>query len=237
MQRGVLKHLENIRDRPDHGIWEVRGPDRYFTHSRVMVWVAFDRAVRAVEEDGLPGPVERWRELRDQVHAEVLEHGWNPEIGAFTQYYGSTTLDAATLLIPSVGFLPGEDERVRSTVRAVQRELQRGVFVDRYSTSEGTNELDDLPGQEGAFLACSFWTVDALALCGYRDEAERMFGELVELANDVGLYAEQYDVREDRFTGNFPQAFSHLALVTSASVLHGGRTRHTPSRRDGRRAR
>jgi glucoamylase len=235
MQRGMLKHLEGIWDQPDRGIWEVRGPARHFTHSRVMIWVAFDRAVRAVEEDGLPGPVERWRELRDRVRAEVLEHGWNAEIGAFTQYYGGTALDAATLLIPAVGFLPGDDERVRSTVQAVRKELQRGVLVDRYSTAEDTTELDGLSGREGAFLACSFWMVDALALCGRRDEAEQMFGELVGLANDVGLYSEEYDVERGRFAGNFPQAFSHLALVTSASILAGGHVRHTPSRRNGRR--
>ena len=236
LQRGMLKRLEDIWDRPDRGIWEVRGPDRYFTHSRVMVWVAFDRAVRAVEEDGLPGPVERWRELRDAVHAEVLEHAWNEELGAFTQYYGGTTLDAATLLIPAVGFLPGDDERVRSTVRAVQQQLQRGVFVDRYSATDDTHEVDGLVGREGAFLACSFWMVDALALCGYREEAETMFSELVGVGNDVGLFAEEYDVAAGRFTGNFPQAFSHLALVTSASVLHGGgHTRQQTSRRNGRR--
>lgn len=233
LQRGMLKHLAEIWDQPDRGIWEVRGPDRHFTHSRVMVWVAFDRAVRAVEEDELPGPVERWREIRDAVHAEVLEKGWNDEVGAFTQYYGGTTLDAATLLIPAVGFLPGDDERVRSTVRAVQKNLQSGVFVDRYSTGEDVHGVDGLSGREGAFLACSFWMVDALALSGNREEAETMFAKLVELGSDVGLYSEEYDVTGERFTGNFPQAFSHLALVTSASVLRGGRTRQQPSRRNG----
>ena len=234
LQRGLLKHLEKIWQQPDKGLWEVRGPDRHFTHSRVMVWVAFDRAVRAVEEDGLPGPVERWRELRDAVHAEVLEHGFNPELGAFTQYYGGTTLDAATLLIPAVGFLPGDDERVRGTIRAVERELRSGVLVDRYTTEGGLNEIDGLTGREGSFLACSFWLVDALALSGRRDEAVAMFDELVGLANDVGLYAEEYDRTTGEFTGNFPQAFSHLALVNSAAVLHGGHTRGESSRRNGR---
>ncbi|WP_425564569.1 glycoside hydrolase family 15 protein [Saccharopolyspora halophila] len=231
LQRGMLRHLEKIWQQPDKGLWEVRGPDRHFTHSRVMIWVAFDRAVRAAEEDGLPGPVERWRELRHAVHAEVLEHAWNPEIGAFTQYYGGETLDAATLLIPAVGFLSGDDERVRSTVEVIGRELQRGVLVDRYSTTESTNEIDGLVGREGAFLACSFWMVDALVYTGRRQEAEKMFTELLEMANDVGLYAEEFDDVSSRFTGNFPQAFSHLALVNSAAVLYGGRTREQKSRR------
>ncbi|MBE9374769.1 glycoside hydrolase family 15 protein [Saccharopolyspora sp. HNM0983] len=232
MQRGMLAHLERIRHRPDRGLWEVRGPEQYFTHSRLMVWVAFDRAVRAAEEDGLPGPVERWRELRDEMRAEILEHGYDQRLGAFTQYYGSSTLDAAALRIPLVGFLPGHDERVLGTIRAVQRDLQHDrVLVDRYSTGEGSSDLDGQTGAEGSFLACSFWMVDALALAGRAEEAERMFGELVELTNDVGLLAEEYDVRCGRFTGNFPQAFSHLALVNSAAVLYGGRTRWERSRR------
>lgn len=234
LQRGMLKHLETIWQQPDKGLWEVRGPDRYFTHSRVMVWVAFDRAVRAIEEDDLPGPVQRWREIRDSVRDEVLREGFNTELGAFTQYYGGRTLDAATLLIPALGFLPGDDERVRSTVRAVENELRHGPFVDRYTTDDTTNEVDGLTGREGSFLACSFWMVDALALCGRRHEAESMFEQLVGTANDVGLFAEEYDVRTDRFTGNFPQAFSHLGLVNSAAVLYGGHTRGEPSRRDGR---
>ncbi|SFT62050.1 glucoamylase [Actinopolyspora lacussalsi subsp. righensis] len=233
LQRGMLKHLETIWQLPDKGLWEVRGPDRHFTHSRVMVWVAFDRAVRAVEEDDLPGPVERWREIRDSVHEEVLREGFNTELGAFTQYYGGDTLDAATLLIPALGFLPGDDERVRGTVRAVERELRHGVLVDRYSTEPGTNSVDGLTGREGSFLACSFWLVDAFALCDRREEAERMFDELLGLRNDVGLFAEEYDPHADRFTGNFPQAFSHLALVNSAAMLYGGHTREESSRRDG----
>ncbi|MBB5158649.1 glycoside hydrolase family 15 protein [Saccharopolyspora phatthalungensis] len=231
LQRGMLRHLEKIWDQPDNGLWEVRGPERYFTHSRVMVWVAFDRAIRAVEEDGLPGPVESWREIRHAVHTEVLAKAWNDDLGAFTQYYGGTTLDAATLLLPAVGFLSGDDERVRSTVHAVQANLQHGVLVDRYTTGAETNEVDGLTGREGSFLACSFWMVDALALCGRRKEAEDMFAELLRLANDVGLYAEEYDVHTGRFTGNFPQAFSHLALINSASVLYGGRTREEINRR------
>ncbi|GAA2815058.1 glycoside hydrolase family 15 protein [Saccharopolyspora taberi] len=232
VQCGMMRRLERIWSQPDHGLWEIRGPLRHFTHSRVMVWVAFDRAVRAAEEFGLPGPVRRWRKVRDAVREEVLAKGWNPEVGAFTQYFGGTELDAATLLMPAVGFLPADDERVRGTIRAVQRELQTdGLFVQRYSTTDEVNEVDGLGGREGAFLACSFWLVDALALSGRREEAEELFDGLVGLANDVGLFAEEYDLGSGRFAGNFPQAFTHLALVNSAAVLQGGRTRHQPSRR------
>jgi glucoamylase len=232
LQRGLLRHLEEIWSQPDRGLWEVRGPDRFFTHSRVMIWVAFDRAVRAVEEDGLPGPVERWRELRDAVHAEVLAKGWNDEVGAFTQYYGGSELDAATLLIPAVGFLPGDDPRVKATIAAVEKELKHGDLVDRYTTTAGSSDVDGLRGREGSFLACSFWFVDALALSGRRSEAVAMFERLVALANDVGLLAEEYDGEAGRFTGNFPQAFSHLALVNSAAILFGDQAgRHEASRR------
>ncbi|GAB2760714.1 glycoside hydrolase family 15 protein [Salinifilum aidingensis] len=233
LQRGILRHVEQVWREPDRGLWEVRGPARHFTHSRVLLWVAFDRAVRAVEEDGLSGPVQRWRELRDQLHAEVLEHGWNPDVGAFTQYYGGTELDAATLLLPAVGFLPGADERVRSTVRAVQRRLQRSNgLVDRYDTSgPRSHEVDGLAAEEGSFLACSFWLVDALAAIGERAEATELFDRLVGLSNDLGLYAEEYDEQAGRFTGNYPQAFTHLALVNSAAVLYGGIARGQSDRR------
>jgi glucoamylase len=239
MQRGLMTHLEKIWQEPDNGLWEVRGEGRHFTHSRVMLWVAFDRAVRAVEEDGLPGPVDRWRALRDKIHAEVLTHGYNEQRGAFTQYYGGDELDAATLLIPAVGFLPGMDERVCSTVDAIGRELKHGDLVDRYGTGPGQSDVDGLAGREGSFLVCSFWYVDALALAGRREEAEAMFGRLVGLCNDVGLLAEEYDPVTGRFLGNFPQAFSHLGLVNSAAVLYGEREhqkhRHHRSRRNGRR--
>jgi GH15 family glucan-1,4-alpha-glucosidase len=238
MQRGLMNHVEKIWREPDNGLWEVRGPGRHFTHSRVMLWVAFDRAVRAVEEDGLPGPVARWRELRDEIHAEVLAKGFNADRGAFTQYYGATELDAATLLIPAVGFLPGTDERVCSTIEAIGRELKHGDLVDRYTTGAGESDVDGLRGREGSFLVCSFWYVDALALAGRRDEAVAMFDRLVGLCNDVGLLAEEYDPATGRFLGNFPQAFSHLGLVNSAAVLFGGRHhRHHRSRRNGTRAR
>jgi glucoamylase len=225
MQRGMMRHLEKVWELPDKGLWEVRGPDRHFTHSRVMVWVAFDRAVRAVEEFDLPGPVERWRELRDTVHAEVLAKGWNASLGAFTQYYGGTELDAATLLIPAVGFLPGDDPRVVGTVDAIAGVLKHGDLIDRYETEVGESEVDGLAGVEGSFLACSFWYVDALVLAGRREEALAMYDRLVDLCNDVGLLAEEYDAETGRMCGNFPQAFSHLALVNSAAVLFGGHTR------------
>jgi len=218
LQRALLDRLGNIWHSADQGIWEVRGPARHFTHSRVMVWVAFDRAVRTVEEFGVDGPVQRWRELRDAVHTEVCEHAWNAEVGAFTQYYGGTELDAAVLLIPSVGFLPGDDPRVVSTVDKIGRNLRHGDVVERYSTS-GSRGVDGLAGKEGAFLACSFWFVDALVLTGRPDEGRALFENLLSVANDVGLLAEEYDPVARRQLGNFPQAFSHLALVNSALLL------------------
>ena len=221
LQRGMLAHLARIWQQPDKGLWEMRGPDRYFTHSRVMVWVAFDRAVRAVRDHGLDGPVEQWEDLRDAVRSEVLAKGWNDDVGAFTQFYGGTELDAATLLIPAVGFLPGDDPRMVSTVEAIGRRLKHGPLVERYSTEHGESQVDGLSGREGAFLICSFWYVDALTLAGRREEAEVMFAELAGLANDVGLLAEEYDCDARSFLGNFPQAFSHLGLVNSAALLWG----------------
>jgi glucoamylase len=233
MQRGLMTHLEKIWREPDNGLWEVRGQGRHFTHSRVMLWVAFDRAVRAVEEDGMPGPVERWKALREEIHDEVLANGYNKERGAFTQYYGGDELDAATLLIPAVGFLPGDDERVTSTLDAIGKELKHGDLVDRYSTGTDESDVDGLSGREGSFLVCSFWYVDALALAGRRPEAEAMFDRLVGLCNDVGLLAEEYDPDNNCFLGNFPQAFSHLGLVNSAAVLWGEhkQKRHQRNRR------
>jgi glucoamylase len=203
-------------DKPDSGLWEVRGPERHFTFSKVMVWVAFDRAVRAVEEYGAEADPEHWRELRDAVHAEICEQGWNEEIGAFTQYYGGTEMDASVLVMPIVGFLPADDPRFVSTLEAVERVLRTGPFVERYQTEE---HIDGLPPGEGAFLACSFWLVSALALVGREEEARELFEELLLLRNDVGLLAEEYDPDLKRMTGNFPQAFSHLALVEAATTL------------------
>jgi glucoamylase len=234
MQRGLMRQLEKVWEKPDNGLWEVRGQGRHFTHSRVMLWVAFDRAVRAVEEDDLPGPVQRWKELRQQIHDEVLEFGFNERRGAFTQYYGGDELDAATLLIPAVGFLPGTDPRVCSTLDAIGKELKHGDLIDRYGTGPDESDVDGLSGREGSFLVCSFWYVDALALAGRRGEAEAMFDRLIGLCNDVGLLSEEIDPVTGRFLGNFPQAFSHLGLVNSTAVLYGARhQRHHRSRRNG----
>jgi GH15 family glucan-1,4-alpha-glucosidase len=216
VERALLEHLESAWERPDEGIWEVRGPRRHFTHSKVMAWVAFDRAVKAVEKFGQDGPVERWRRLRDAVHADVCRRGFDPSQNSFVQYYGSTDLDASLLMIPLVGFLPAHDPRVAGTVEAVQRHLVTDGFVARYPTRSG---VDWLPPGEGAFLACSFWLTDCLDLLGRRDEAVRHFERLVELRNDVGLLAEEYDPGSRRLVGNFPQAFSHIALVNSACNL------------------
>ncbi len=221
LQRSLMGYLEDNCERLDNGIWEVRGALRHFTHSRVMVWVAFDRAVRACEAYGLDGPVERWRELRDRMHAEVMEHGWNPELGSFTQYYGGSTVDASLLLISHMGFLPPDHPRVLGTIAAVERELRHGVLVDRYvsEVKHDGRTVDGLPAGECAFLACSFWLVGAYARAGRVDEAREMFEALLELPNDVGLMAEEYDGGGDRMAGNFPQAFSHLALVDAAHTL------------------
>ena len=221
LQLALMSYLERNWDWPDNGIWEVRGPRRHFTHSRVMVWVAFDRAVRAVEEFGLHGPVERWRKLRDTVHAEVMEKGWNEDLQSFTQYYGSTNVDASLLLISHMGFLPGGHERVQGTIRAVERELRDGIFVKRYSTEaeHGGETVDGLPPGEAAFLMCSFWLAGSYARSGRTDEARELFERLLELCNDVGLLSEEYDQKLGRMAGNFPQAFSHLALVDAAHTL------------------
>ena len=217
----VLNFLETAWREPDEGIWEIRGPRRHFTHSKVMAWVAMDRAVRAVEEFGLQeveGPVERWRQVRDEIRDEVLAKGWNAERQSFTQSYGSDRLDASLLLLPVVGFLPATDERMKATIEAIQSELCQEGLVLRYQTQDADN-VDGLPGNEGVFLACSFWLVDDLALMGRTDEAAALFERLVGLCNDLGLLSEEYDPATGRQLGNFPQAFSHLSLVTSACRL------------------
>jgi GH15 family glucan-1,4-alpha-glucosidase len=216
LQRALLEFLESNWQRPDEGIWEVRGPRRHFTHSKVLAWVAMDRAVKAVEELGHDGPVDRWRAVRDEIHREVCEQGYDPERRTFTQYYGSTELDASVLNIPLVGFLPGTDDRVTGTIDAVWRDLGRDSFVSRYSTAETD---DGLPGDEGQFLACSFWLVNALAMNGRVDDARTLFERLLGLANDLGLLAEEYDVARRRQVGNFPQAFSHLTLILAARAI------------------
>ncbi|PZS29954.1 MAG: glucoamylase [Pseudonocardiales bacterium] len=228
LQRSLMSYLEANWERPDSGIWEVRGPLRFFTHSRVMVWVAFDRAVRACESYALDGPVERWRKLRDQVHAEVMEKGWNEELQTFTQYYGGNSVDASLLLISHMGFLPPDHPRLLGTIAAVERELKHGILVDRYVTEaeHDGQTVDGLPPGEYAFLACSFWLVGSYARAGRVAEAREMFESLLDLANDVGLMAEEYDDAGKRMAGNFPQAFSHLALVDAAHTLAA--TKGTP---------
>jgi GH15 family glucan-1,4-alpha-glucosidase len=219
VQKKLLDHLESAWREPDEGIWEVRGPRQHFTHSKVMAWVAFDRAVKAVEGFGRDGPAERWRALRAAIHDEVCRRAWNPEVGAFTQSYGSTRLDAAVLLLPLVGFLRHDDPRVESTVRAIERELVvREGLVLRYPP-----EVEDgLPPGEGVFLLCSFWLADNYCLSGRVAEARALFERLLSLRNDVGLLAEQYDPDARRQLGNFPQAFSHMGLVNTAfNLTHG----------------
>lgn len=216
LQRALVDDLAEHWDEPDNGLWEIRGPQRHFTHSRVMVWVAFDRAIRAVEEHGLEGPAERWRELRDRVREEVLDKGYDEQRGTFTQHYDTAEVDASLLTLPLVGFLPPDDPRVLGTIDAVVEDLMRDGLLLRYRTVSG---VDGLSGDEHPFLACSFWLVSALAAAGRRAEAEELMGRLCGLANDVGLLSEEYDVAHDRMAGNFPQAFSHLALVQAALAL------------------
>jgi GH15 family glucan-1,4-alpha-glucosidase len=218
LQRALLDFIESGWRQADTGIWEVRGPRRHFTHSKVMAWVALDRAVKAVEQFGLSGPVDRWKRVRAEIHDEVCRKGYDPGRETFTQSYGSRELDASLLLIPIVGFLPASDERTRGTMAAIQRELVTDGFVRRYSTSE-TGEVDGMPAGEGAFLACSFWLADNLALTGRHREARAVFEQLLALRNDVGLLAEEYDPVAKRLVGNFPQAFSHVGLINTAHNL------------------
>jgi GH15 family glucan-1,4-alpha-glucosidase len=216
LECALILHLENIWREPDEGIWEVRGGRRHFTHSKVMAWVAFDRAVRSIEEFGLDGPLERWREVRAAIHDEVCARGFDASENTFVQSFGEATLDASLLLIPIVGFLPPDDPRVHGTVAAIERKLLREGFVMRYDTGTA---VDGLPPGEGAFLACSFWLVDTYVLLGRYEEARALFERLLSLRNDVGLLAEEYDPRSGRQLGNFPQAFSHLALINAAHSL------------------
>jgi GH15 family glucan-1,4-alpha-glucosidase len=227
-QRAMLDVVGSAWREPDEGIWEVRGLRRHFTHSKVMAWVAFDRAVRVAERFGRDAPIERWRRLRDEIHGEVCREGYDAERGTFTQYYGSRELDASLLLIPAMGFLPPTDERVRGTVEAVRRELTEDGLVYRYATAAEEGTVDGLPGKEGAFLPCSFWLVDALAATGRVGEARALFERLLSLRNDLGLLSEEYDVDRQRLVGNFPQAFTHLALVGSALKLDAAATPQAP---------
>jgi GH15 family glucan-1,4-alpha-glucosidase len=225
-QVALMDVLEGRWREPDEGIWEVRGPRRHFTHSKVMAWVAVDRAVRAVEEAGEEGPVDRWRALRAEIHAEVCEHGWDAAQGSFTQSYGSPELDASLLMVPLVGFLPPSDPRVQGTVAAVERSLMVDGLVVRYGAGS-RGEVDGVPGGEGVFLPCSFWMADNLLLQGRVDEGRALFERLAGLANDVGLLSEEYDPVNRRLVGNFPQAFTHVALV---NTIHNLTAERKPAR-------
>jgi GH15 family glucan-1,4-alpha-glucosidase len=216
VQKVLLGHLARVWDEPDEGIWEVRAPRRHFTHSKLMAWVALDRAIGSAESFGLSGPVDEWRAIRAQIHDDICAKGFDAQKNSFVQYYGGKGVDAALLLIPQVGFLPPEDPRVRGTVAAIERELIEGGLVLRYRTERS---VDGLPPGEGPFLACSFWLADAYEMLGRHDDAERLFEHLLSLRNDLGLLAEEYDPRPGRQLGNFPQGFSHVALVNTANNL------------------
>ncbi|MCA1823758.1 MAG: glycoside hydrolase family 15 protein [Frankia sp.] len=220
VQKALLDFLEGCWDKPDEGIWEVRGPRRQFVHSKVMAWVAFDRGIRAVEDFELDGPVERWRALRSAVHDEVCREGFDAERGTFTQFYGCQHVDANLLMLPLVGFLPATDERMVGTVAAIEQELLVDGFLMRYSP-EVSAGVDGLPPGEAAFLACTFWLAANYELIGRRDEARATYQRLTALCNDVGLLSEEYDPVAKRLVGNFPQAFSHVSLVNTGRLLHG----------------
>jgi GH15 family glucan-1,4-alpha-glucosidase len=216
VQLAMLDHLAQIWQEPDHGIWEIRGSPQHFTHSKVMAWVAFDRAIKSAEMFGFDGPIDRWRQLRADIHADVCARGFNTEMGSFVQSYGSRHLDASLLLLPAIGFLPIHDARVHSTIAAIERRLLVDGLVARYDTE---SLVDGLPPGEGAFLACTFWLADVYVLQNRGSDAIRLFKHLISLCNDVGLLSEEYDQRSGRLVGNFPQAFSHLALVNTAFNL------------------
>jgi GH15 family glucan-1,4-alpha-glucosidase len=212
----LLEHLEKIWREPDEGIWETRGGRRQFTYSKMMAWVAFDRAVKLTEELHYRAPLDKWKAIRDEIHEQVCRNGYNAQKGCFVQHYGADQLDASLLLMPQVGFLPGSDPRVKATVEAVERELMSDGFVLRYDTSKVE---DGLPSGEGVFLACSFWMVSSLKAIGRADDARKLFERLLTLRNDLGLLSEEYDPAHNRLVGNFPQAFSHIALVVAAGDL------------------
>jgi GH15 family glucan-1,4-alpha-glucosidase len=219
LTRVLVDFVESHWHLPDEGLWEVRGPRRHFVNSKVMAWVAVDRALTDAETFGLPAPLDRWRRLREEIRREVLLEGYDADRRTFTQSYGSSELDASALLFPLVGFLPAKDERMRGTVAAIERQLCRDGLVYRYTTSDGAGAVDGLPEGEGAFLACSFWLAGNYALLGRLDDARALFERLLSLRNDVGLLAEEYDPRSGRQLGNFPQAFSHVPLIMAAHVF------------------
>jgi len=216
LERELLAHLEKIWREPDEGIWEVRSGREHFTYSKAMAWLGFDRAIKSAETYGLPGPLDRWRQIRADIHADVCARGFDVERGSFVRAYGSKNLDASLLLLPAIGFLPPEDPRIRGTVEAIERELVVDGLVLRYNTATAA---DGLPAGEGVFLACSFWLADAYLMLGRKSDAVKLFERLLALRNDLGLLSEQYEPRTRRLVGNFPQAFSHLALVNTASNL------------------
>ena len=237
LQRSLLKFLEEHWAEADEGLWEVRGPRRHFVHSKVMAWVAFDRAASYAEQAGKTDLAVRWRVTRDEIKREVCEKGYNAERGAFTQYYGATELDASVLLISDVGFLDADDPRIVSTMKVLQRDLMQDGFLRRYELpAGGTSGVDGLPGSEGAFLACSFWLANALELSGRHEEAVELFERLLALRNDVGLLSEEYDPRYGRLVGNMPQAFSHVPLVQTALNLSGHAEEQRRGPRDERRS-
>ena len=221
LQRTLVEHLESLWEQPDEGIWEVRGPRRHFTHSKVMAWVAFDRAIKIAEEFSQEAPLDRWRGIRERIHQQICDRGYDRAAGTFTQYYGTTEVDASLLMLPLVGFLPPADPRVAGTLAAIERDLLRDGFLLRYRTHERDEDVDGLPAGEGAFLPCTFWLADNYALLGRHDEARAIFERLAALANDVGLLSEEYDPGLRRLVGNFPQAFSHISLVNSVRNLSG----------------
>jgi GH15 family glucan-1,4-alpha-glucosidase len=234
VQIALLTFLESHWNKPDDGMWEVRGRRRHFTHSKIMAWVAFDRAIKDAEHERLDAPLARWRKIRDRIHAQVCKRGFDPKQNSFIQSYGSNFLDASLLLIPQVGFLPSDDPRVRGTIAAIENHLMLNGLVLRYSTS---TPVDALPAGEGTFLACSFWLADCYVLTGRRKEAEALFERLLALGNDVGLFAEEYDPRAKRMLGNFPQALTHMALVNTARLLSiPAETARRASARGGRPA-
>jgi len=216
VQREILAHVEKVWREPDEGIWEVRSTREQFTYSKAMAWVAFDRAIKSAETWNLPAPLGRWREIRKEIHEDVCARGFDPELNSFVRAYGTQELDASLLLLPAIGFLPGDDPRICGTVAAIERRLVRDGLVYRYRQAESD---DGLKGDEGVFLACSFWLADAYLLCGRHDDAVALFERLLSLRNDVGLLSEEYEPSSRRFMGNFPQAFSHLALVNTASNI------------------
>ncbi|MGH3363695.1 MAG: glycoside hydrolase family 15 protein, partial [Nocardioidaceae bacterium] len=224
LQRVLVEELATHWDQPDNGLWEIRGPQRHFTHSRVMVWVAFDRAVRAVEVHGFDGPVSQWRKLRDEVRDEILTHGYDERRNTFTQHYDTSEVDASLLVMPLVGFIDGDDPRMLGTIAAIEEDLMEDGLLHRYRTESG---VDGVPGGEHPFVACSFWLVSAYARAGRVEEAHALMERLLGLLNDVGLLSEEYDPAARRMAGNFPQAFSHLALVGAAVHLADADPRHT----------